>query len=390
MVRGEYADLAELREKLLGYRLDAVSRLGGIPLDRLIEIESDEAEPSIYEIEVLARIYGLDSAALVERPIRLDRGDSIEVLALRDEFREIQDAVKVKVVEVANAVRDLTWLRGQLGQPVRKGTLAAKLRHVPRNPALAPWAQGKKIAEWLRRESGLRTGSLPSVRDFLSSVFPEIAVLYSRLGDTGIAGLAFADEIRDQTLVLNLEGKNENPCVRRFSLAHELCHLLVDKSQREPLASLSGFLSDQRLEMEQRANGFASRLLCPESVVRKLAKGHGVEKALRTLCNDYGLHYDAARLYLRNVGEDELPPKFDATGWSLASRWAEAEEPVGIERFPIEAVPHARRTVIAHLAASLYSAGGIPRDRFASLLDLTPVEPVERVLDYFDLDLPDQ
>ncbi len=390
MPRGEYANLAELRERLLGYKQEAVSRLGGIPLERLEEIESSDSNPTVYELDVLARLYGLDADVLAEQPIRLQRGDSIEVLALQDEFQEVHDGIKALVVAAANAVKDLTWLRRKSGSAIESGGVVERLQYIPRPPVPQPWAQGRWYAERLRKEVGLGSGPIGSLRDFVGEYFPGVTVLYAHLGKEGIAGLAFADAMRDPTIVLNLDGKNENPCVRRFSLAHELFHLLVDRGRRDPLASLSGFLSEERIEREQRANGFASRLICPEDVVRNQTEALGAQGALKVLVDEYGLHLDAARLYLRNVENAEIPsrPEHSVMGRSVASHWRVAEQAEGIEGFPVERVPPERRTEVAILSARLYAAGEIQRDRFAALLDVTPVEDVERVLDLFNLDVP--
>jgi hypothetical protein len=75
-------------------------------------------------------------------------------------------------------------------------------------------------------------------------------------------------------------------------------------------------------------------------------------------------------------------------GYSVTSKWSEAEEPLGVRDFPIALVPPERRTVIASTAATLFSSGMVLRDRFADLLGVTPVEDVEQVLDYFELDIP--
>jgi len=44
---------------------------------------------------------------------------------------------------------------------------------------------------------------------------------------------------------------------------------------------------------------------------------------------------------------------------------------------------------VARLASLAYSRGRIGRDRYARLLGVTPAEELERVLDYFSLDRPE-
>ena len=96
-------------------------------------------------------------------------------------------------------------------------------------------------------------------------------------------------------------------------------------------------------------------------------------------------------MYIFNVLQQELPiqPPPDLRDFGVHPRWTAAEEPIGIEGFPLQSAPPERRTSIAELAGSLYSRGQIGRDRFADLLGVTPAEEVEVVLDYLGLDLPD-
>lgn len=184
--------------------------------------------------------------------------------------------------------------------------------------------------------------------------------------------------------MLNLQGKNENPCVRRFSLAHELCHLLVDWNRQQPLAVLSGYLTESALDRERRANAFAVRFLCPESVLAKVKTQSPVEAA-QALAR-FGLPYAAVRLYLFNEAGMNAPrvapPEFSAIG--TEAEWADNEEPNGLRNFPL-AIPPERRTLVALAAARAYSTGRIRRDEFAESLATTPDQPLERVLDFFAL-----
>jgi len=189
--------------------------------------------------------------------------------------------------------------------------------------------------------------------------------------------------------VLNLDGKNTNPCVRRFSLAHELYHLLVDWNRREPLATLSGFLTDSGLEREQRANGFAARLLCPESRIRKI-KPTSTFAEIRETIAPYGLHYAALRLCLKKEGGVSLPPvpPAELVGVGTEPVWQRAEEPEGIEGFPLADVAPERRTHLARLAAHMFASGKISRHAFAEALDVSPMLDLEAVLSFFALDRP--
>lgn len=387
----QYRNLKELRERLLHYRQESVARLASIELSRLVDIEENRDAPTIYELEALARLYGIEPEILGDVPIKLRSLDSIQAMASLNEFRDVSDNTKARVVAAANAARDLVALKNQAETGADVAPSRTPWPRLPSPPGQGPpWSKGKHYASLVRERLKLGMEPIPSMRDLVSTRFPWISVLYAHLGNEGLAGLTFADRHRGPTIVLNLDGKNRNPCVRRFSLAHELCHVLVDWNRRQPLAQVSGFLSEEGLDREQRANAFASRFLCPENVTRELGSNREPAEAVEHLIGQYGLHLRAAILYLQKAAHvdmvDDLNLKLHLG--DLTSNWVAAEEPQNLSNFPVQDVPVERRTEIALYAASLYSKGIIPRDRFSALLGVTPFDEVEQVLDLFALDPP--
>jgi transcriptional regulator with XRE-family HTH domain len=380
--------LKEVRERLLGYRFEYVARQSGISRERLRAVEDENDAPTVFEAESLARLYGVEAERLAEEPVRIEHGDSIRTLALIDEFQDLDDTIRHRIVAAANAARDLVKLRRiENGKELRGNILRLSQMRDDR----PPHRQGAEHASELREKLNLKTGPVTSMRDLISHKFPDIVLLYANLTPHGPAGITFADKIRGTVIVLNLQGKNENPCVRRFSLAHELYHVLADWNRREPLALISGYLNEQGLDRERRANAFATRFLCPPSKLKRLQR-HAVYEDLAPEFYDYGLHYAALRLYLRNEASVDLPaqPPSSMVPIGTEPKWFEAEKPTGIDNFPIDEVHPERRTVIASTAAQLYSAGKISRARFAEFLGVTPVVDIERVLDFFALDPPEE
>ena len=391
MTRDTYQGLEDVRQRLLGYSRGFVARATGISEERLAAIEGAQDAPTIYELEMLSRLFGVDADLLAETEIRIGAGDAIEALGLLDEFQDLDDAAKQRVVAAANAARDVVELRRVLAEdddPRREFLRSVQALNRPQRPG-APHEEGRHYAKEVRRRSRLGTLPIGSVRDLVATRWPQITVLYAELGGaSGIAGLSFADALRGPTIVVNLQGKNVSPAVRRFSLAHELLHLLVDWNRHEPIATLSGFLTESALDTERRANAFAIRLLCPESVVHAM-RGYEAERIAARLVKDYGLHYSAARLYIRNLLSKELPSVPPEPLIGLGSHhFALAEEPVGLRELPLDGVPPERRTHVARLAAMAWAEERISRTRFAEYLDVPPTREVERVLDFFELDVP--
>ena len=385
-----FKNLLELRERL-GYRFQGVVRLTGLAPDRLQAIESGAAAPTIYETEQLARIYAVDADVLADEPIKLPVTDIVHALASLDEFRDVGDTVRSRVLAAAQASRDLVWLRKRLGETAGVDKFKAERPTLPTKAERLPALQGARFAAELRSSWGLRTQPITSLRDEMAQRLPSIEVLYADLTSEGPAGLSFLDRVRGPAIILNIVGKNENPLVRRFSLAHELCHLLIDWNAKAPLAQISGYLTESGLEREQRANGFAVRLLCPETVLTRLQRTKTIDAvAMARELAKYGLHYSALRLYMHNVARLELPVLPPTDVIFDPGLWLSREAPPDFSAFPLKEVPYERRTTIARLAAQAYSRGLVTRARFAELLGATRFQPVERVLDLLGLDPPAQ
>ena len=382
---GTLKNLKDVRLQLLGYRPETVARIAGVPVERLEQIETDRALATVFELEELSRIYGIDYELLLNRPIRLGPGDVVGAFASLDEFHEIGDFQRFRIIETANAARELRSLETLLSL-----SHAKEVERISSSKNAPPYRQGAEVAKKLREQLGLHAGPIPSVRDFLREGFPHVRVFYADLGREGPAGVSFADAETGPDIVLNLLGKNGNPAVRRFSLAHELGHLLMDRPRGKPLAILSGYLTDKDRGIEQRANAFAIRFLCPEVELASLPED-GLEAAKR-LIQEYGMHYSAARLYLKNERKITLPREIpdSLVGTWIDQKWEAAEKPYGVFDFPIERVPPERRTHLAEVAAQAYSRGRISRTRFAELLRVSPTEDVEQVLDFFALAPPEE
>lgn len=381
-------NLRELRERLLRYSFGFVVRHAAIADERLRKLEAGEEELSVWEAHALSRLYGIDDEALTETPIQIP-GDAVPTtLGCVDEFLDIGESVRRLIVNVAMAARDLVRLRELLSvpQPV--------VPQLTPSHAQAPWETGKDAARRARKMLGPPQGPIASMRDWVRDALPGVAVLYARLGEHGPAGLTFAGETFGPAIALNLDGKNTNASVRRFSLAHEVYHLLVDWNRTEPLAVLSGWMGESQLQREQRANSFAVRFLCPEAELHKHVDraGTALESAAEELMKTMGLHYSAVRLYLQNERSITLPATMPSnvrvTG--AESVWERAEEPDGLTGFPLPEVPTERRTLIARYASEAYSRGLIRRRAFAEFLAVPPTARVDRVVTFFDLDMPDE
>ena len=94
----------------------------------------------------------------------------------------------------------------------------------------------------------------------------EIAVREVRLTTDSIRGVALAGEGLSPSIVINLTHPfNRTETGKRFTIGHELCHVLFDRSRARRLTHLSGSWAPWGIE--QRANAFAAYLLMPRELV---------------------------------------------------------------------------------------------------------------------------
>ena len=91
---------------------------------------------------------------------------------------------------------------------------------------------------------------------------------------------------------------------RHFTLAHELCHLLFDRSVGQRLAVASGPWAPPSLE--QRANAFAAMLLMPTEAVRAVVAGMNeaiaTEQGISSIARRLETGFSATLWHLRNLG----------------------------------------------------------------------------------------
>ena len=131
----------------------------------------------------------------------------------------------------------------------------------PIDPVLQPWRHGCLLAEDL----------LDQIRDECVESRVDVEALLDGwdvrlsevdLEDPDLRAVAFVGSEHAPSIALNSNHRSAGSAqARRFTLAHELCHLLHDRSQGARLAMASGPWAPKAIE--QRANAFAAWLLMP-------------------------------------------------------------------------------------------------------------------------------
>lgn len=130
------------------------------------------------------------------------------------------------------------------------------------------WEIGYDLAEPVIERFSLGRQSADSVD--ISAILDTLGIRQERieLSDSHIRGVSIAGPYHQPAIFINTnDRRNETLPGERFTLAHELCHILFDRSYGKKLAMVSDTWAP--LQVEKRANAFAAMLLMPPELVRR-------------------------------------------------------------------------------------------------------------------------
>jgi Zn-dependent peptidase ImmA (M78 family) len=134
-------------------------------------------------------------------------------------------------------------------------------------PAWAPHIEGYRLAEQVLDELGL-IGNETSVDVRCIADSLNVSVKEAVLDTDTIRGVALAGEDIGPAIFVNLSSYyNSDEEGRRFTIAHELCHILYDRTHARHVGITSGPWAPPGIE--KRANAFGAMLLMPRQLVLK-------------------------------------------------------------------------------------------------------------------------
>ena len=133
----------------------------------------------------------------------------------------------------------------------------------------------------------------------------EIDLLRVRLADESIRGIAIAGSCYRPCVAWNQNSpRNADRRGRRFTLAHELCHVLFDWEHGRSLAIASGPWAPR--DVERRANAFAAMLLMPPAAVAAavadINEPINTAGAVHAIATRLQTGFDATLRHLANLG----------------------------------------------------------------------------------------
>lgn len=129
--------------------------------------------------------------------------------------------------------------------------------------------EGYNLAEDLLETLDLEPAPFVDVEAILARL--GITLLERSLETMKIRGVALAGEGLVPTVVVNRTSPySQNDAGRRFTMAHELCHILYDQSRAQRVMQVSGPWAPAGVE--KRANAFAAMLLMPRALIEQHAR----------------------------------------------------------------------------------------------------------------------
>lgn len=184
-------------------------------------------------------------------------------------------------------------------------------RFVSDQPAWAtksPWHNGYSLAlEILDEVDPDPKASFTQIEVMIDSI--GVRVREVNLGEQGPRGVALAGDNLRPTILVNSDNMRNSRRGKRFTLAHELCHILFDRSHARSLAHSSTPWASPSIE--QRANAFAAMLLMPPSRAKLPNRWtrNELKNAVGRLADKLIVSRSALRPHLANIheiGESEL------------------------------------------------------------------------------------
>jgi transcriptional regulator with XRE-family HTH domain len=184
------------------------------------------------------------------------------------------------------------------GLLVNLGYDAAAPVDMPVNEDLLPYEQGGALALRLRSEIGINDDDLPYELSDLAELLESklgIDIAFEPLPG-GLDGLS----ITRRALRLALVASDVSATRQRFTLAHELAHLLLGDSQD---LRVDENVFGRKTDDERRANAFAAAFLMPaDAIKRSMPRGYISEEVIAELLGRFGVSLDALAFRLHNAG----------------------------------------------------------------------------------------
>lgn len=146
------------------------------------------------------------------------------------------------------------------------------------------WLDGNALANFVREQMGIQEAFV-DIRSILGDL--GVAILERRL-PSEIYALALWEDLNAAPMIVTNSRHSDGyhkEAGMRANLAHELCHILVDRENTLPVADI--LFNGRKTPMEQRARAFAAEFLCPENLAADLLSSSAKDISLVELASKF-------------------------------------------------------------------------------------------------------
>ena len=372
------------QRRSMGLTTQQVAHFTGLDIATMEHIESSSGrdQVTVQELERVAFKLGLDEAQLAYQGLAGDTAIGARLKEMRsdNESAKLSSTSVLTFAEAASAIRVQHRLMKSLGVSSaqrREFEPDGYYGSIP-NPA---WKVGQELSEKTRTILGLEHAPVKSMRELVEDTLC-IPVIQVELAQKTIAGATISVTDGDETwrgIVLNLTGGNENPLVRRATIAHEIAHLLFDPEEylnKVRVDTYEGLACDpsrapdvadkEHYRVEQRANSFAISFLAPMEEVGDMAQPPFRAEDVSRVVSKYGISVTAASYHVVNASYQNADPPWGVPA-DNGEDWKGVEN-FAVDYFPISSTPIARRGRFAGLVVKASRRGLISTESAAEYL----------------------
>ncbi len=370
--------LREAREAA-NFSVDTMAKLVGLDPEEVRLLESGTKIPPTAVVRRYATMFGtrvrrfLEHGAAQSPATLLFRSAAEHGTDLSEELRTFDLRI---LGDFLACVADVHELEVGLGLP------APTTVDIGTPDRTAPaWAQGRECARIVREQLALGTEPIPSMVALLDETL-HWSTFFVTPDDLCTAIQGASTNVPRPAILVNLVGGREAWWRTRVSLAHEMCHVVLDaRGQVQPyLFSPEGeleirnrwMLVDHFRSVEQRANSFAVHFLVPSGGLRRLIGRASAETegAINDVCRNFGVGRTVA---IHRLGHEYKLDKATEDRM-LARHGTVAHAP---EHPDAAIVPGLRTGRLRRLVINALAAGHIDGIEARSILDVRMTEPIE-------------
>ena len=328
-----------LRERRgrLGIEIRTVASLSNLATEVVEALESSKRRP-VREYERVARILGLDERLISFNPDPQDNERvAVRLRRLSEERPALSSSIVATLAEASWVAMTQIRLEKSLGLDRPKHDFHES-KDYGAHYGRPAYRVGYDLADMFRKKLGLSTNPIMSMRELVERQLA-VPVIQAPLGER-IAGATVQFVNNRRAIVLNIHGKNADACVRRSTMAHELCHLLFDPSSQlqdlrvDEYAELDERDDTRVDQVEQRANAFAVQLLAPQSEAVSRYRASGRDD-LRAVLDYFGISFTAGRYQIWNAMKRSVdlesifaPNQAPAADWDARETYTLAYHPI--------------------------------------------------------------